>query len=108
MNKKEAIKEYKSKKLARGIYAIRCVASGEVWVDSSKDLGSAKNSQWFALKQSHRNPAIQAAWNEHGEDTFQFEVLETLDEDFPDIGLHDELKNRKQHWITELRGAKLY
>ena len=109
MNKKEAIKEFKNRKLARGIFIARCTATGEAWVDSSRDLSSAKNSTWFQLRSGgHRNHAMQAAWNQHGEPSFEFEIVETLDEDYPEMGVNDELKNRKQHWATELNAGKMH
>src|SRR5437879_1606835 len=38
MNKKEAIQEYKARKVARGVFVVRCTATGQAWVDSSPNL----------------------------------------------------------------------
>lgn len=106
--RKEAIKEYKARKVARGIFAVRCTATGEVWVDASPNLGSVRNRLWFQLRHGqHRNVAMQAAWNENGEQSFQCEVVETFAEDVPAIILNDLSKKRKQYWLEQLGAAPL-
>jgi hypothetical protein len=56
-------------------------ATGQVWVDSSPNLDAARNGAWFFLRHRyHHNKALQAEWNTHGEEAFQYEILEQLDE----------------------------
>ena len=73
MDKRAARREYKLKKTPKGIFAVRCKATGEVWVGASTHLDSQVNQIWWGL---HRNKPMQAAWNAHGEDAFAYEVLE--------------------------------
>ena len=106
-DRKEAIKQYKSRAVERGIFAIRCTATGQVWVGSTPNLATI-NGLWFMLRQgNHRNAALQAAWNEHGEQSIVSETLETLDEDVPELAVRDLLKKRKQHWIEQLGAMAL-
>jgi hypothetical protein len=106
--RKEAIREYKRRKPSRGIFAVRCAATGEVWVDATPTLDTAQNRHWFSLRcGNHRNTRLQAAWHEHGEQAFQFEPVDELDEDFPELMVADELKKRKQHWIAQLHATAL-
>jgi hypothetical protein len=106
-DRKEAIKQYKSRTVARGIFAVRCIATGQVWVGSTPNLATI-NGLLFTLRQgSHRNVALQAAWNEHGEQSIESEIVETLDEDVPELAVRDLLKKRKQHWIEQLGAAAL-
>ena len=97
--KREAAREFKERKPAPGIYAIRCLPTGRAWVEVSPNLASAQNSQYFQLRQHlHRNHDLQAAWNQYGEQAFAFEVLETIPHDTPALNLRDLLKQRKQAW----------
>src|SRR2546426_727658 len=109
MNKKEAIKEFKNRKIPRGIFVVRCTQTGDAWVDSARDLGAAKNGIWHFLRHGdHHNPAMQKAWNQHGEESFQFEIVEKLDDDLAAIGLNDALKERKLYWIAALSASAAF
>ena len=102
MNRKEAIREYKERKTERGIYGIRCNATGTLWIESSSNLGASKNGAFFTLRTgAHRDKALQSEFNKHGEFNFAFEILEVLPEDVSTITLRDLLKQRKQHWVSE-------
>ena len=100
--RKEAAREFKERKPSPGIYALRCHATDHTWVDSSPNLAAAQNSQFFQLRQRlHRNKELQAEWNAQGEETFTFEVLETLPEETPSLNLRDLLTERKQAWSKQ-------
>ena len=97
--KREAARQFKERKPAAGIYALRCLPTGRAWVEVSPNLAAAQNSQYFQLRQHlHRNHDLQIAWNQHGEQSFAFEVLETIPEDTPALNLRDLLKQRKHAW----------
>jgi hypothetical protein len=103
MGRKEAIEKCKSRKAARGVFAVRCTATGQVWVGSSPNLDAARNGAWFFLRHRyHHNKALQAEWNTHGEEAFQYEILETLDEGLSAIGVSDVLKEKKRDWVAQL------
>ena len=106
-SRKAAIREYKERKTARGIFAIRCRATGSVWVESAMDLDMSEKRTWFIL--THGDPQIDksvlAEFREHTRDEFSYEVLEKLDEDVAEMSVRDILKDRKKHWRSEL-GAK--
>ncbi len=106
--RKEAIRAYKERKTRRGIFSVRCEATGEVWVGSAPNLDTIQNRLWFFLRHGHhRNTRIQAAWDEHGEQSFQFATVEELDDDIPALVLNDTLKKRKSYWVTELGASPL-
>ncbi len=107
-SRREAAKEFKARKVPRGVFAVRCAATGKVWVDSSPNLDAWRNSAWFSLRHgSHFNKALQAEWNLHGADAFQFEVLEQLDEDVTALAVKDLLKEKKEHWLARLGAQPL-
>ncbi len=105
--RKEAIRKFKERQPLRGVFAVRCTATGQVWVGSFTNLEAMRNRLWFSLRLgSHRDPTLQTEWNAHGEHTFQYEILEKFDDDLCLIELNDRLKDRKRHWITQL-GARV-
>jgi hypothetical protein len=50
---------------------------------------------------NHQNKRLQSAWDRHGEPSFQFEILELLDDDVEPTGVKDLLKERKRHWAKQ-------
>lgn len=103
IDRKQAIRDYKLRKAPRGIFAVRCVAAGKVWIGSSMDLEKAQNKEWFVLRNgSHANAALQSEWNSHGERAFEYEILEKLDDDVSAIRVSDVLKEKRRHWIERL------
>jgi hypothetical protein len=106
VKRREAIKEYKARKPLRGAFAMRCCATGQVWVGSSMNLDATRNGLWFALDHGgHRDETLQAAWIAHGEQGFRYEILEKLDDDVPPIVVRDLLKEKKAHWVAQF-GAR--
>jgi len=80
LSRRQAIRDYKERKAAPGIYAIRCAPTAEAWVGASRHLDAQQNSAWFALRTGgHPNRALQAAWAAHGEGAFCFQPLERID-----------------------------
>jgi hypothetical protein len=81
-DKKAAAAAYKERKIIAGIYAVRCVPTGQRWVGRAPDLSTVQSRLWFTLRQGN-NPhrTLQAAWREHGADGFIFEEVERLDEE---------------------------
>lgn len=60
-----------------GVYEIRCIANGEIYVGSSIRIYNRWYQHRLNLRQgkSH-SPYLQNAWNKHGEEAFRFSVLE--------------------------------
>jgi len=106
--KKEAIAKFKERKPLLGVYAVRCTASGRVWVGASRNLEAARNAIWFSLRLGiHRERPIQDEWNSFGESAFEYEVLDKLAEDAPAMLVPDLLKDAKQSWMTRLAAPGL-
>jgi hypothetical protein len=108
-SRRDAIRDYKERKVAQGIFAVRCAMTGEAWVGQSRNLEQQQNGIWFGLRQGgHPNAALRAAWAAHGEAAFAFEVLETIgDEDLSAYARDNLLKNRDAFWRTELGATKI-
>ena len=108
VDRKAAVAAYKERRAIPGIYALRCEASGEIWVGQTPDLTTASNRIWFTLRQGsspHRD--LQSAWNRHGADQFAFDELERFDD--PELGLVPDavIRKRLAHWRARLDAAAI-
>ena len=107
--RKALLRAYKERKVEAGIYAVRCVATGEAWVGATPDLSTRQSGVGFSLRLgSHRDKSLQTAWNAHGPDAFAFEAVEAVDTEGRDrFGRDSRLKERRQHWIAALNARGL-
>lgn len=98
--RRELLAAYKEKKPRPGVFAVRCAATGQVWVQANPNLDTCKNGVWAALRfGGHPNKVLQAAWDAHGADTFVLEEVEALEEkDLSGWELTSKLKSRERHW----------
>ena len=101
--RKQAIAAYKERKIPAGIFAIRCPASGQVWVGATPNLEAIRNRLGFSLKTGkYPVKSLQAAWAAHGESAFVFEALERLDEESSDYLRRAALRARAVFWREKL------
>jgi hypothetical protein len=98
MNRKEAIAEYKNRKIPRGTFVVRVADNGTAWVDATPDLNAARNGLLFTLRHGvHRNQELQAEWNAHGEAAFRYEILEKLEDDLAPMAWTDLLTDKRRN-----------
>ncbi len=106
--RKEAIKKFKERKALLGAFAIRCTASGRVWVGASRNLDATRNSFWFSLRHgSHPARSLQEEWDVHGEAAFQYEILERLEDDLVSLAVADLLKEKAGYWVGQLGASRI-
>ncbi len=106
--RKEAIRKFKEKKPLLGAFAIRCTATGQVWVGASRNLEATRNGSWAFLRNAgHPDKSLQREWDMHGEAAFQYEILEKLDEDLQPIAIADRLKESKSRWVERLNARPM-
>jgi hypothetical protein len=107
-DRKAAVSAYKKREVEGGIYAVRCVTSGEVWVGSASDLSKIQNRLWFTLRQgTNMHRSLQSTWNAHGAEAFSFEIVERLEAE--EIGyVRDRMmRERLIHWAEQLRAVRI-
>ena len=105
-DRKLAIADYKKRAAVTGVFAIRCRASGEVWVGQALDLEKIENRIWFTLRMgSHRNAELQRAWAAHGADNLSLQTLERIEDEELAYVRDTLLKERVQHWRTQLNAS---
>ena len=81
-----------------GVYLIRCLANGCVYVGQAKNCRVRFNQHRHHLrKNKHGNPRLQHAWNAHGEGAFEFVVLEEC--------IVCELDAREQHNLDAIKSS---
>jgi len=102
-DRKAAIAAYKDRKTVSGVYAVRCEATGQRWAGSAPDLSTIWNRLTFTLRQgSDPHPSLQAAWREHGADSFSFAVVEKVEMEGLIYGRDRVLRDRLDHWCAAL------
>ncbi|HLJ82211.1 MAG TPA: GIY-YIG nuclease family protein, partial [Ktedonobacterales bacterium] len=81
---------------ASGIYQIRCVPTGKVYIGSTVNLRERwYRHQWKLRLGNHHNRRLQYAWNKYGEDAFELVVLELVET--------SDLLTTEQTWIDKTR-----
>jgi hypothetical protein len=107
-SRKEAVRKFKERRPILGAYAVRCTATGRVWVGASRNLNATKNGCWFTLRNGlHQEKSLQTEWNLHGESAFEYEVLAGLAEDVHPLEVEVLLKEKKNEWMTRLGAQPL-
>ena len=101
--RRAAVAAYKERKAIAGIFALRCAASGAVWVGQTLDLEKIWNRIAFSLR-AGGNPhrSLQSSWNAHGEEALAFEVLERLEEEPLAFARQSALDSRVKFWRSRL------
>jgi len=108
-SRKAAVQAFKERKAPRGIFAVRCHVTGNVWVDSAMDLEAAENRTWFFLRNgdTQMDQLVKVEFQIHGREGFTYEILEKLAEDIAPMAIRDLLKEKKVHWLAQLGARKL-
>ena len=79
-----------------GIYKITNLDNGKMYVGQSTNIEKRWDDHKLLLnKNQHSNLRLQYSWNAHGEDRFDFSILEECD--------IDELNDLEIYWVDKLR-----
>jgi len=77
--KKTLLREYKETPLPMGVFQIKNNVNGKLLLLKALNLPGIINRHQLELRRGlHRNTALQADWNQYGEDVFSFDILATL------------------------------
>lgn len=102
--KKELKQQFKEMKVQAGVYQIKNLENGKVFVGSTRNLKTLKGKQFELAAGSNTNRELQADYNTFGKDAFLFEVLEVLKK--KETGYFDEkreLEKLEMKWINDLQ-----
>lgn len=105
VSKRELKSKYKSAGTPAGIFQIRNLVNGKVFLGIAQNLPGILNSNRFQLTAgNHPNTSLQAEWKRFGPTAFAFE---TLDEISPNedcrVDIRIELSELQQLWIEKLK-----
>ena len=109
---KEMKQEYKLYKSPKGVYQIRNKKNGKVLIGGSTDLKAIWNRQRAQLNFGrHPNKELQSEWNEFGEESFEYEILEKIKEkNDEEKDYKKEVKELEELFVEEIKpfGVKGY
>jgi hypothetical protein len=107
-DRRAAVAAYEERKVAMGVYVVRCSATGQQWAGDAPDLATIWNRLSFTLRQgSAQQRTLQAAWREHGPDCFTFDVLERMDSEEVAYVRQRVLRGRLDHWCSALQAERI-
>lgn len=97
--------EYKQMKFPMGVFQIRNILNGKIFIDSSTNMNSKWNRHQVQLKIGNNwNSELQNDWNRFGEENFVFEVLSEIEEkDGSDDNFKKELQLLEAMLVEELK-----
>ena len=97
-------RQYRETLHPMGVYVIRNLHDGKVYLAASLNLEAALNRERFQLKmRGHPSPELQAAWDAAGEAMFSVEVLDRLKpRDEPGFDYRPELESLLSLWREDL------
>lgn len=105
MTDKRALKrQYLDTRTHAGVYAIRNLRTGRTMVAGSANVQGALNRHQFELRLgTHRNALLRRDWEEHGEASFVFEVLDVVKpREDPAFDVARELQTLVALWRQEI------
>ena len=112
MERKDLVRRYKEARRPMGVFQVRNTVTGAVYLGTSNDLPSMLNRQRAQLRLGgHPHRALQADWNALGAESFEFDILDTLDPpDTPGYNPTDDLRTLEELWRakTAATGAAVY
>lgn len=101
--KRELTKQYKASPPPMGVYAVRNLANGRVFVGASMNVEAAMNRHRFELNlNTHRQPELLRDWRQFGADQMRFEVLDIVKQrEDPTFDYRAELASMLTLWSDE-------
>ncbi len=105
MDKKKLKKQYLQSIPPMGIFQIKNIANGKLFIGSSKNLKGKLNSIKFQLEMgSYINKNLQQDFNTYKENNFLFEVIDFLEpKEDPDYDYTDDLNLLEEMWLDKLQ-----
>ena len=105
IDKKKLKEEYKNMVPPKGVFAFRNIKTGRVFLGSSLNLKNKDATLKMMLKVgNHFNRALQEDWNKYGEESFEYEILETLElNEDPTYNYNEELEILEMLWIDKFQ-----
>lgn len=112
MNKKELKRQYIETTRPMGVYQVKNLANGKIFIDSSLEVNGKMNRVKFQLDHgSHPNINLQNDFKEFGADKFEFKIIDYLEpKEDAKSDYAEDLRMLEEMWIDKLQpfGEKGY
>ena len=97
--------EYKNIKFKIGVFQVKNLVNGKIFIDSSVNLDKIWNRHRVELNAGlHRNERLQKDWKEFGENNFTYAILSEIDQkEGENIDYGKEAKQLAKMFIEELK-----
>jgi len=105
INKSEIKKNYKESLTPMGVYQIKNLVNGKIFIGSTKNLPARINRHKFELKfGSEGITELQNDYNKYGEGNFSFEIIDELKpKDEPGYNYTEDIAVLEQLWVEKLQ-----
>jgi len=96
---------YKQNRPDMGVYQIRNMVNGRIYVGSSSNLEGTRNSRLFQLRMGKAvfSRELQKDLNEYGAKSFEFSILGILDRPEEGDNIEHALAALELHWLEKLK-----
>lgn len=103
--KKELICAYKETPTPMGVYQIKNLKNGKIFIGSHTNIPGKINSNRFQLTHgSHLNKELLRDWQQYGADAFTFDTLELIDPaKVPRENWREAVAALEEKWLDKLR-----
>ena len=104
MDRSQIKRDYKQTLTPMGVFRIRNLVNGKVFIGSGKNLPGKINSHRFQLEAgSHMNKELQGDFGRYGKEAFAFEALDLLEPGKePSYDYTDDLEALENLWREKL------
>lgn len=83
-----------------GVYMFKNNINNKVYIGSSAELSKRKENHIYSLRKGkHHSVYFQRAWNKYGEESFEYKILELLDDNTSTA----ELLEKEQYWLDKTK-----
>lgn len=105
INKSEIRNNYKKTFTTMGVYQVRNLVNGKIFVGSSKNIPARINRHKFELRYGSENIAeLQDDYNKYGEDKFIYEIIDELKpKEDTQYNYTEDVKVLEELWIEKLQ-----
>ena len=110
-SKKELLRAFKAEREVGGVYAIKNKATGKTLIQTTTTISKAKGILDFAkITGSCVHPLIADDWKAYGPDSFELEILETLErkDEESDAEFADEVRALGELWAERFPDGTRY
>jgi hypothetical protein len=104
-SRKELVTDYKQMKFPMGVFQIRNIANGKIYLGSSLNLNAIWNRERLQLEMgSHPNAELQRDWKAAGEANFVYEIISEIEQkEGVAVDYRKEIKSLEALFLEELK-----